>query len=196
MKARHVYATEDKNLRIVCRVNGQLCGDVLSAVPAVGSELAIELTIHDDDEPAASYEIDVFSDQVGGDPARDPIDTVTTAGNTIVPLRIEDIRYDEWARIAQQKISRSPLNKSKRLARTYLARRNYYDHIQHSLVGGFYQGWDLHPAQLPTRYAAVYSFFLQSLDAASERLRNFVEKAAKATLVGDVFDERPPARAC
>ncbi|MBD0326542.1 MAG: phosphoenolpyruvate kinase, partial [Pyrinomonadaceae bacterium] len=46
-----------------------------------------------------------------------------------------------------------------------------------------------HPAQLPTRYAAVYSFFLESLDAASERLRNFVEKAAKATLVGDVFDD-------
>jgi citrate lyase beta subunit len=65
----------------------------------------------------------------------------------------------------------------------------HYDHIQHSLVGGFYQGWDLHPAQLPTRYAAVYAFFLESLDAASERLRNFVEKAAKATLVGDVFDD-------
>ena len=65
----------------------------------------------------------------------------------------------------------------------------HYDHIQHSLVGGFYQGWDLHPAQLPTRYAAVYAFFLQSLDAASERMRNFVEKAAKATLVGDVFDD-------
>jgi citrate lyase beta subunit len=65
----------------------------------------------------------------------------------------------------------------------------HYDHIQHSLVGGFYQGWDLHPAQLATRYAAVYAFFLQSLDAASERLRNFVEKAAKATLVGDVFDD-------
>ena len=65
----------------------------------------------------------------------------------------------------------------------------HYDHIQHSLTGGFYQGWDLHPAQLPTRYAAVYAFFLESLDAASERLRNFVEKAAKATLVGDVFDD-------
>jgi citrate lyase beta subunit len=65
----------------------------------------------------------------------------------------------------------------------------HYDHIQHSLVTGFYQGWDLHPAQLPTRYAAVYSFFLESLDAASERLKNFVEKAAKATLVGDVFDD-------
>ena len=65
----------------------------------------------------------------------------------------------------------------------------HYDHVQHSLIGGFYQGWDLHPAQLPTRYAAVYAFFLESLDAASERLRNFVEKAAKATLVGDVFDD-------
>jgi Malate synthase len=65
----------------------------------------------------------------------------------------------------------------------------HYDHVQHSLAGAFYQGWDLHPAQLPIRYAAVYAFFLESLDAASERLRNFVEKAAKATLVGDVFDD-------
>jgi citrate lyase beta subunit len=65
----------------------------------------------------------------------------------------------------------------------------HYDHIQHSLTNAYYQGWDLHPAQLPTRYAAVYSFFLESLDAASERLSNFVEKAAKATLVGDVFDD-------
>jgi citrate lyase beta subunit len=65
----------------------------------------------------------------------------------------------------------------------------HYDHVQHSLETAFYQGWDLHPAQLPTRYAAVYAFFLESLDAASERLKNFVEKAAKATLVGDVFDD-------
>jgi citrate lyase beta subunit len=65
----------------------------------------------------------------------------------------------------------------------------HYDHVQHSLMTAFYQGWDLHPAQLPTRYAAVYAFFLDSLAAASERLKNFVEKAAKATLVGDVFDD-------
>src|SRR5207248_10825611 len=50
-------------------------------------------------------------------------------------------------------------------------------------------GWDLHPAQLPSRYAAVFAFFLQGLDAASERLQNFVRKAAQATLVGDVFDD-------
>jgi len=67
--------------------------------------------------------------------------------------------------------------------------RLHYDHIQHSLETAFYQGWDLHPGQLPTRYAAVYAFFLEGLEAASERLKNFVDKAAKATLVGDVFDD-------
>jgi hypothetical protein len=61
--------------------------------------------------------------------------------------------------------------------------------VRHSLVQGYYQGWDLHPAQLPTRYAAVYAFFLEALPPASERLKNFVQKAAQATLVGDVFDD-------
>jgi citrate lyase beta subunit len=67
--------------------------------------------------------------------------------------------------------------------------RLHVDHIRHSLVNAYYQGWDLNPAQLPTRYAAVYSFFLESLPAATERLRNFIEKAGQATLVGDVFDD-------
>jgi citrate lyase beta subunit len=65
----------------------------------------------------------------------------------------------------------------------------HYDDARHSLEGGFYQGWDLHPAQLPTRYAAVFTFFLEGLDAAAQRLRNFLAKAAQATLVGDVFDD-------
>ncbi len=59
----------------------------------------------------------------------------------------------------------------------------------HSLRTGFYQGWDLHPAQLVTRYAAVYWFFLASLRTASDRLKTFVEKAALASLFGDVFDD-------
>lgn len=64
-----------------------------------------------------------------------------------------------------------------------------YDHVQHSLKHGFYQGWDLHPAQLPIRYAAVYHFFLEGLEASSTRLKNFIDKAAQATLVGAVFDD-------
>jgi citrate lyase beta subunit len=67
--------------------------------------------------------------------------------------------------------------------------RKGYDHIRHSLWNGFYQGWDLNPAQFPMRYAAVYAFFLESYDDAVERLKTFVEKAARATLIGDVFDD-------
>jgi citrate lyase beta subunit len=62
-------------------------------------------------------------------------------------------------------------------------------HIRHSLEGGYYQGWDLHPAQLPVRYATCYAFFLEGLASAGERLKNFIEKAAQATLVGEVFDD-------
>ena len=64
-----------------------------------------------------------------------------------------------------------------------------YDHIRHSLWNGYYQGWDLNPAQFPMRYAAVYAFFSESYDDAVERLKTFVDKAARATLIGDVFDD-------
>ncbi len=67
--------------------------------------------------------------------------------------------------------------------------RLHYEQVRYSLRQGFYQGWDLHPGQLPTRYAAVYAFFLEGLDASSARLRNFVERAAQATLQGEVFDD-------
>ena len=65
----------------------------------------------------------------------------------------------------------------------------HYDHVQHALVNGFYQGWDLHPAQLVARFAALYAFFLDGLDLASERLKNFIAKAAQSTMVGGVFDD-------
>ena len=65
----------------------------------------------------------------------------------------------------------------------------HYQHVRDALYNGFYQGWDLHPAQLPIRYAAVYSFFLEGLELASERMRNFIQMAAQATMVGDVFDD-------
>ncbi|MCB0551164.1 MAG: hypothetical protein KDD19_26575 [Phaeodactylibacter sp.] len=64
-----------------------------------------------------------------------------------------------------------------------------YGHIRHSLWNGYYQGWDLNPAQLPMRYAAVYAFFLESYEDARERLSAFIDKAARATLIGEVFDD-------
>jgi hypothetical protein len=79
--------------------------------------------------------------------------------------------------------------KAENRAIVHRAMRHHFDLVQRSLANGYYQGWDLHPGQLPTRYAAVYSFFLKSVDPAAARLRNFIDKAAQATLVGDVFDD-------
>lgn len=70
-----------------------------------------------------------------------------------------------------------------------------FGHIQHSLRNGFYQGWDLHPAQLPMRYAALYTFFQEGWDAAALRLRSFLEKAAQASLVGNIFDDAATGQA-
>ncbi|MBX2989679.1 MAG: phosphoenolpyruvate kinase [Bacteroidetes bacterium] len=74
-------------------------------------------------------------------------------------------------------------------AAVHRAWKHAFDDTMHSLKHGFYQGWDLHPAQLCVRYAAVYAFFLEGLDLATLRLRSFMEKAAQATLIGDVFDD-------
>ncbi|MDQ0632541.1 citrate lyase beta subunit [Arthrobacter pascens] len=62
--------------------------------------------------------------------------------------------------------------------------------VQRSLERGFYQGWDLHPAQLPSRFAATYGFYRQGLPAATARLRNYVEQTE-----GGVMDEPATARA-
>ncbi|HEY2029811.1 MAG TPA: aldolase/citrate lyase family protein [Myxococcales bacterium] len=71
----------------------------------------------------------------------------------------------------------------------HTAWRLHADDVRHSLRCGIYQGWDLHPAQLPSRYGAAYGFFLEALPAATDRLKNFVARAAQATLHGAVFDD-------
>ena len=67
--------------------------------------------------------------------------------------------------------------------------RLHYRHVRHSLAHGWYQGWDLNPAQLPTRYAAVYAFFLEQLEEATGRLAGFLRDTAQATLSGEVMDD-------
>jgi citrate lyase beta subunit len=74
------------------------------------------------------------------------------------------------------------------------AMRVHYDDVRRSLHQGFYQGWDLHPAQFPMRYAAVYAFFLEGVEIAAGRLRNFMDAAAQATTLGTVFDDAASAQ--
>lgn len=47
--------------------------------------------------------------------------------------------------------------------------------VRRSLERGIYQGWDMHPAQLPSRYVATYLFYREGLATAAARLRAYVE---------------------
>jgi hypothetical protein len=62
--------------------------------------------------------------------------------------------------------------------------------VRRSLERGFYQGWDLHPAQLPTRYAATFGFYRDSAAASAARLRAYLARAESG-----VLDEPATARA-
>ena len=62
--------------------------------------------------------------------------------------------------------------------------------VRRSLERGYYQGWDLHPAQLASRYAATFGFFREGLATAAGRLRGYLERAG-----GPVLEEPATARA-
>jgi citrate lyase beta subunit len=63
--------------------------------------------------------------------------------------------------------------------------------VRRSLALGYYQGWDLHPAQLPTRYAATYAFYREGLASALDRLEAYAGHASH----GGIADEPATARA-
>ena len=62
--------------------------------------------------------------------------------------------------------------------------------VRRALERGLYQGWDLHPAQLVTRYAATYAFFRAALPAAAARLGAYLDRVDAG-----VLDEPATARA-
>jgi citrate lyase beta subunit len=62
--------------------------------------------------------------------------------------------------------------------------------VRRALERGYYQGWDLHPAQLPTRYAATIAFYRQGFADAALRLQDYLGHRT-----GRILDEPATARA-
>lgn len=76
----------------------------------------------------------------------------------------------------------------------HAAWRKHFNNVTRSLINGFYQSWDLHPAQFVARYAAVYAFFLESAENQGARLKNFIDRATQAMLTGNQFDDAASAQ--
>ena len=88
---RHAYATEDKNLRVIFKLNGHLQGDRLPA-PSVGSTLDIRFSVKDDDEPSAGYSVEVFSGIIGASDAAE-VDKLEVDGDT-TDGSIDSVKYE------------------------------------------------------------------------------------------------------
>ena len=51
--------------------------------------------------------------------------------------------------------------------------------VRRSLERAIYQGWDLHPAQLPTRFIANIAFYREGFDRAAARLHAYLTKSRR-----------------
>jgi citrate lyase beta subunit len=60
--------------------------------------------------------------------------------------------------------------------------RTHFGLVLRSLAHGFHQGWDMHPGQLVTRYAANYVYYLRHAEDDARRLRAYVDKADSGVL--------------
>lgn len=67
--------------------------------------------------------------------------------------------------------------------------RLHHGDVAHALKLGIYGGWDLHPAQLVSRYAAVFSFYLAGLDGAAQRLSSFLKTVRMSGAPRDIADD-------
>ncbi|MEH6376301.1 aldolase [Streptomyces sp. KLMMK] len=75
-------------------------------------------------------------------------------------------------------------------SQVHAAWRLHHGLVRRSLTRAYYQGWDMHPGHLPTRYAAVYAFYREGLESAAARLDAYVNRSG-----GDILDEPATARA-
>jgi hypothetical protein len=79
--------------------------------------------------------------------------------------------------------------------RVHEAWRLHHGDVKHALKLGIYSGWDLHPAQLVSRYAAVYAFYLAGLEPAARRLARFLETVARSDAPRDIADDAATGQA-
>lgn len=106
LRARHTFASDDKNLKVIFRSGTSLAGDIISA-PAVGTPIPLTVEINDPDESDARYRVDVLTDHAGGDRARRPINSFIINGNTTGSVPLEGIVADGSGQFILLKVTQS-----------------------------------------------------------------------------------------
>ncbi|RIJ70770.1 aldolase [Nakamurella silvestris] len=73
-------------------------------------------------------------------------------------------------RVSDGSDNKVPVGSAEEIGRRWAA---HADGVRRALRSGIYQGWDLHPAQLPTRFAATFAFFRLGWVEAARRLADY-----------------------
>ncbi len=102
--------------------------------------------------------------------------SISDGATSFLPLEI----YKSPASENEKALNRSSVTKAWKL---------HFDNVLHSINYGIFQGWDLHPSQIPARVAALQYYFLKNRTQTLDRLKRFVDQAAQATQKGGVFDD-------
>lgn len=103
LKARRVYATEDRNLHVFFTVNGQPLGSIIRTQNPL--DLTIDVQISDPDEPNAQYTVELYRDEIGGDMIDGSIDEAELEGDGAVSFsgqRFESGRSFFFVKVVQE----------------------------------------------------------------------------------------------
>ena len=118
---------------------------------------------------------------------------ITSAGQTLRHPACDFARFTMQMQLADLGIPIADgvtnLLPSGETSTVHAAWKDHADCVHHALTCGIYQGWDIHPAQLVSRYAAVYSFFARNTIVTGQRLKNFLAQEQQATRIGSQFDD-------
>ncbi len=118
---------------------------------------------------------------------------ITSAGQTLLHPACDFARFTIQMQLADLEIpvvdGVTNLLPAGEQAMVHAAWKDHAECVHHALTCGIYQGWDIHPAQLVSRYAAIYSFFARNTITTGQRLKNFLAREQQATRIGAQFDD-------
>jgi hypothetical protein len=139
-----------------------------------GCEITARQQTHD--HPAADFARNALQASLAGTGVQ-----ISDGATTLLPIAPHRATAEQALTDRQQAENRASI---------HAAWHEHYVNVRRSLRHGFYQGWDLHPAQLPTRYGATYSFFREAAPAALDRLGRYLSRRSAG-----ILDEPATARA-
>jgi citrate lyase beta subunit len=121
-------------------------------------------------------------------PSCDEVRFLMQCAGNLFPVNISD-GATSFLPLEIYKTPGTEQEKAKNADNVYRGWKLHFDNVLHSVHYGIFQGWDLHPAQIPARVVALQYYFLKNKQQSLDRLKRFVEKAAQATHLGGVFDD-------